>query len=129
MGRPSKSSFCCAALVRFWHKADIRHVCCLSAFGGKADIGFMSPLEKRIKNRWDNFKITLWNSVGVSDEVGHVKHLKLHFHLMPPPGHQLKVQTIYQTCRVGLSTAGGAGLSGTIVVPLAARPRTSTRAL
>jgi hypothetical protein len=30
--------FAAPRYVRFWHKADMRSVCSLSAFGGKADI-------------------------------------------------------------------------------------------
>jgi hypothetical protein len=42
--------------------------------------------DKRTKIRWDNFKNTLWDSVGLRRKVGHAKHLKLHFHLRPPLG-------------------------------------------
>src|SRR5262249_12438425 len=57
-------------------------ICPLSGVKRTSDLCFLL-LETRIKNRWDNFKITLWNSVGPRHEMGHVKHLKLHLHLMP----------------------------------------------
>jgi len=48
--------------------------------GGKADIGFMSPSAgERIKNGWDNFKNTQWDSMGLRDKVGQDKYLKLQF--------------------------------------------------
>jgi hypothetical protein len=47
----------------------------MSAFGGKADIGFMFPLlrKKWTKNRWDNFKNGLWDSMERLSGVGHCK--------------------------------------------------------
>jgi hypothetical protein len=49
----------------------------MSAFGRNADIGLMFLLrEKWTKNRWDNFKNTLWNSMERLSGVGHANVLK-----------------------------------------------------
>ncbi len=36
-------------------------------------------LAKRTTNRWDNFKNTQWDSMGLRDKVGQDKYLKLQF--------------------------------------------------
>jgi hypothetical protein len=72
----------------------------MSAFGGKADIGRGAKTESNRTSadhqhssiyladqiRWDNFKNTLWDSMGPRDKVGQRNSLKLSFNLTPPLG-------------------------------------------
>jgi hypothetical protein len=51
---------------------------------GLVNICFWSQL--RIKNRWDNFKNTQWDSMGPPDKVGQRNYLKFRFSLTPPLG-------------------------------------------